>query len=348
MTISVINNDAIDINSQKFENINFKEMFEMGAIKNTIKKLLGLASASLLLITFFFGAANADKSGVIKIATHNWSSQLVGAEVIGELFKKVGEKVEYVSVDSQSVYHSMCDNIDIVHEIWESTFGAAFKKQVDAGCIEDLSTHNATTREDWWYPVYVEKDCPGLPDWKALNKCSSKFARTNSGGKGVFIGGPVYWLKHDAEKIEALGMNFIVKNTGSAGAIWAELDAAVEQKKPIVIFNWSPNFIEKKYEGKFVEFPKYDSQCTVNPSWGINPMKLYDCGNPAKGYLKLAVNKDFKKNHPKAYKVAKQINFSNSDINIMANYVDTGGLEISSAAQQWLKDHKSKWKNWVE
>ena len=47
--------------------------------------------------------------------------------------------------------------------------------------------------------------------------------------EGVFIGGPVDWLKYDAEKVEALGMNFIVKNTGSAGAIWAELDAALHK-----------------------------------------------------------------------------------------------------------------------
>ena len=33
----------------------------------------------------FSASANADSSGVIKIPTHNWSSQLVGAEVVGEL-----------------------------------------------------------------------------------------------------------------------------------------------------------------------------------------------------------------------------------------------------------------------
>ena len=52
------------------------------------------------------------------IPTHNWSSQLVGAEVVGELFKKVGEKVEYVPMDSQTVYQAMADgDIDIVHEV---------------------------------------------------------------------------------------------------------------------------------------------------------------------------------------------------------------------------------------
>lgn len=294
-------------------------------------------------------AASADSSGVIKIPTHNWSSQLVGAEVVGELFKMVGEEVEYVPMDSQTVYQAMADgDIDIVHEIWEGAFGASFSKALETGDVIDLLTHDAVTREDWWYPEYIEEVCPGLPDWKALAGCSDMFARADSGGKGVFIGGPVDWLKHDAEKVEALGMNFVVRNAGSAGAIWAELDAAVAQKKPVVIFNWSPNFIGAKYPGKFVEFPKHDPKCTTDASWGTNPDALYDCGNPASGYLKIGVNVDFEKNHPKAFKVASQMNFSGPDIDKMANYVDTDGLEVPAAAQKWLEEHKDKWSAWVK
>ena len=71
-------------------------------------------------------------------------------------------------------------------------------------------------------------------------------------------------------------------------------------------------------------------------------------GNPASGYLKIGVNKDFEKNHPKAFNIAKQMNFSGPDIDKMANYVDTDGMEIPEAAQQWLKDHKSKWEKWIK
>ena len=314
-----------------------------------INKIIRLIFSSLLMVVVLFGTANADKSGVVKIPLHNWSSQLVGATVVGQLMKMVGEKVEYVVIDSQAVYQSMADGeIDIVHEIWEDAFEASYTEAYASGGIEEILTHDAVTRLDWWYPDYVEKVCSGMPDWTALNKCSAKFATEDSGGKGIFIGGPVEWLKHDAEKIEALGMNFIVKNVSSAAAIWTELAAAVEQKKPIVIFNWSPNFIGEKYKGKFVEFPKFDPRCKTDASWGINPNALYDCGNPANGYLKLAVNVDFKKNHPRAYKIVKQMNFSGTDIDKMANYVDSEGLEISDAAQQWLKDHREKWSEWIK
>ena len=90
-----------------------------------------LAMAFLAGATIFSGPAIADSSGVIKIPTHNWSSQLVGAEVVGELFKKVGEKIEYVPMDSQTVYQAMADgDIDIVHEVWEGAFGASFDKSL--------------------------------------------------------------------------------------------------------------------------------------------------------------------------------------------------------------------------
>ena len=310
--------------------------------------MISFLSAFLVVTGISLGTATADKSGVVKIPTHNWSSQLVGAEVVGELLKMVGEEIEYIPMDSQTVYQSMADgDIDLVHEIWEGAFGASYEKSLATGNVEEILTHDAVTREDWWYPNFVEETCPGLPSWEALNACSDQFARADSGGKGVFIGGPVDWLKHDAEKVEALGMNFEVRNAGSAGAIWAELDAGVAQSKPVVIFNWSPNFIGAKYPGKFVEFPTHDPKCTTDASWGVNPNALYDCGNPASGYLKLAVNKDFSKNHPAGYKVLKQMNFSGPDIDKMANYVDTDGLEVPAAAQKWLDEHESKWSNWV-
>ncbi|GIT76827.1 MAG: hypothetical protein Ct9H300mP31_13580 [Acidimicrobiaceae bacterium] len=39
-------------------------------------------------------------------------------------------------------------------------------------------------------------------------------------------------------------MDFIVENAGTAGALWAALEAASANQEPIVLFNWTPNFIE--------------------------------------------------------------------------------------------------------
>jgi len=307
----------------------------------------------LLIFFFFHGIGNADKSGIIKISKFSGSSQLVGAEIIGQLLEKIGEKVEYISMDSQNVYQLMANGkVDITHE----AFGEFYTKELNNGGIEEIKTYDAAKREDWWYPRYIERVCPGLPDWRALNKCSEKFASEDSGGKGLFFTGPTKWENHDAERIEALGMNFIIKNLDTVDAIWAELDKAAKQKKPIVIFNWSPNSIGAKYTGKFVEFPTYDQNCITDASWGVNPNAFYDCGNPTNNYLKLSVNENFKTNHPKAYKVIKNITFSSLDLDRMVyyvewfkdNYIEDENLKEFHAASQWIKDNETKWSKWIK
>jgi len=313
-----------------------------------MNKILNLFFIFAIFISTNTEIAMADKSGIIKIPKHHWSSQKVGAEIIGKLLNIVGENVEFVEIDSKSVYQAMANGkIDLVNEINEIHFGSLYEDAKSSGNIEEVTIYEAVAREDWWYPDYVEDICPGMPNWKALAECSDKFERPDSGGKGVFIAGPVENLKHDLERTQALGMNFDVRNAGSPGSIWAELDAATSQKMPIVIFNKTPSFIGDKYPGKFVEFPKYNERCTTDPSWGINPMSIYDCGNFI-GSIKIAVNKNFKNNHPEGYKLIKKINFSNADLDKMDNYIETKEMSESEAAKKWLDEHKSKWSIWVK
>ena len=292
--------------------------------------------------------AMADSSDAIRIPLHNWSSQLVGAEVVGGILEEAGFSVEYVPSDSQVVYQSMCDgDIELVHEVWEGAFGVAFQEQVDKGCVLDWSTHNAVTREEWWYPIYVEAQCPGLPDWEALNACASIFATAETGDKGRFLGGPVDWLKGDEERVEGLGMDFEVVNAGSAATLWAELDAASVDQTPIVLFNWTPNFVEAVYEGNFIEFPTFEDACRTDPSWGINAELTHDCGNPADGYLKTGVGMHFPEQWPTAAAIVQRMDFTNPMLAAMAAAVDVDGKEPSEAATEWLAANEGLWRGWI-
>src|SRR3546814_6777684 len=69
------------------------------------------------------------------------------------------------------------------------------------GRMVDLGSHNATTRDDWWYPEYMEEICPGLPDWQALNACADKFAAPETAPKGRYLAGPVDWIKQDRKSV---------------------------------------------------------------------------------------------------------------------------------------------------
>jgi glycine betaine/proline transport system substrate-binding protein len=260
----------------------------------------------------------------------------------------MGNSVEYVTTDSQAVYESIrLGDVSLEVEVWEGAFGASFDAAVAKGGIHAAGAHNAVTREDWWYPAWTKEACPGLPDWKALNDCAALFVTPESGGKGRFLGGPVDWLKHDQEKVDALGMNFVVVNAGSAAAIWAEIGAAEKSKTPIVVFNWTPNFAEAVWPGEFVEFPTWEAGCNEDPAVGLYPDKIYDCGNPATGYMKIAAWDGMKDKWPAAYATLAKVNLTNAQIAEMAKLVDIDGMEPEDAATAWMDANPDVWKSWL-
>ncbi len=290
-----------------------------------------------------------DSSDPIVIATHNWSSQIVMTYAVGQIFETMGNNVEFVSTDSQAVYESIrLGDVSLELEVWEGAFGVAFNEAIGKGGIHDAGDHNAVTREEWWYPLWTKDSCPGLPSWEALNECASLFATPETGDKGRFLGGPVDWLKHDAERVEALDMDFVVVNAGSAAALWAEVATAEKTGRPVVLFNWTPNFVEAVWEGEFVEFPTYFEGCKDDPSLGPNPDMTYDCGNPPDGYLKKAAWDGMPEKWPNAYEVLTRISFTNPQIAEMAKLVDVDEMEPEDAATAWLEANEDVWRPWLE
>lgn len=315
-------------------------------IFKTIKTFVALVAVSVLGVA---GALAQESDDPIIIPTHNWNSQIVMSHVVGKLLEKVGYNVEYTPTDSQAVYESVrLGDVTLELEVWEGAFGQSFNAALEKGGIVDVGDHDAVTREDWWYPIYMEELCPGLPDWQALNRCASQFATPETSPKGRFLAGPVDWLKHDQERVDALGMDFVVVNAGSASALWAELESASKRRAPIVLFNWTPNFIEAVYEGKFIEFPEYGDGCKDDPSWGPNKDKTHDCGNPPDGYLKKAAWDGMESKWPGAYRILEKISFTNPQIAKMAALVDIDELEPEEAADAWLDENERVWESWLQ
>ena len=302
-----------------------------------------LAAATALTASLAIAPAMAaDSSKPIKIPTHNWSSQVVMAYVIGAMFESMGNTVEYVPADTQAVYEAIRNgDVTLSHEVWQSTFGKSFYNAMAKGGIIDAGTHSAKTLEELGVPHYVVEQnlCPGLPDWEALKKCSKIFATADSGGKGRILEGPQSW--HGdlmPERIKALGLGdkYVVKFAGSADAIWAELASAKKEGRPVFTFNWTPNFTDA--EGfDFIKFPAYKPNCRIADGGDGR------CGSPV-GWLKKAANYKFPKTHPAAYTVFSKISFSTKDIGQMASLVDIDKLSHKDAAKKWMADHEDVWK----
>ena len=69
--------------------------------KLTRKLAAGIIAGMLAAVSV--PAMAADSSKPIVIPTHNWSSQVVMAYIIGGIFESIGNNVEYKPADSQGV-----------------------------------------------------------------------------------------------------------------------------------------------------------------------------------------------------------------------------------------------------
>ena len=125
----------------------------------TNKLVAGILAVFLAAVS---GPALAqDSSKPIRIPTHNWSSQVVMAYVIGGIFESMGNTVEYVPADSQTVYEAVRNgDITISHEVWQSSFGKSFYNAMAKGGLIDALHFQAWFSRTRRYPSRAKTPCP--------------------------------------------------------------------------------------------------------------------------------------------------------------------------------------------
>ncbi len=103
-----------------------------------MKKMTTALTAGVLALSPFtaFADAHADSTDPIVIPIHNWSSQIVMSNVVGQILEQQGTFVEYVTTDSQAVYESVrLGDVTFELEVWEGAFGASYRAALDRSLI---------------------------------------------------------------------------------------------------------------------------------------------------------------------------------------------------------------------
>jgi glycine betaine/proline transport system substrate-binding protein len=178
-------------------------------------------------------------------------------------------------------------------------------------------------------------------------KCAEAFSTPETAPKGRYLGGPVTWEGFDDERVEALGLPFIVIHAGTDAAMFAELESAYQRKAPIMLWIYSPHWAPAKYEGEWLQFPEHEPVCYTDPNWGPNPDKAYDCGKPHGEIWKYA-HIGMKDTWPVAYKVAKAFQIDGEELNLMSGKVDLEGKSVDEVAAEWVSSHESTWQAWAQ
>jgi glycine betaine/proline transport system substrate-binding protein len=311
-------------------------------------------TAAMLTAAAFAAASPAlaepESQDPIKITLHDWTGQLITSNIMGEVLKAGGYNIEYVVADYIAQFAGLgTGDLTLAMEMWETTGREAMDEAVATGNVENLGETGMLAKEEWWYPLYMKDKCPGLPNWEALKDpaCAEAFSIAETAPKGRYLGGPVTWAGFDDERVEALELPFEVIHAGTDAALFAELESAYQRQAPIMLWVYSPHWAPAKYEGEWVEFPPYSSECYLDPSVGLNPDLAYDCGKPEGPIWKVAWA-GMKDKWPGAHAAAVAFEISSDEMNALVAAVDLDGQSVEDAVAGWLAANEDRWQAWIE
>jgi len=263
------------------------------------------------------------------------------------ILQTVGYNAELVVADDSGRYPGFENgDLHISMETWQTTQLQNLEKSVATGKVLDMGETGLQGVEDWWYPAYMKDRCPGLPNWEALKNCAEAFSTADTAPKGRYVGGPVSWGDHDERMVAALDLPFEVVHPGTDAAMFAEMKSAYEREAPIVMWVWQPHWLTSVYDGEYVQFPKFETACFDDASWGPNSSDTYDCGKPY-GWIKKMAWAGGEDVWPCAYEIVRNYQMDNDTLAALLKKVDLEGMSSTDVATEWLMANDSTWKSWA-
>lgn len=134
-------------------------------------------------------------------------------------------------------------------------------------------------------------------------------------------------MKATEKAIDEYGLDKWNLKQSSGAAMTAQLQKDYKAKNPIIVTGWTPHWMFKKFDLKFLKDPK-----------GIY-------GDAEE--IHTAVRKGFKEDHPGAYKVLDNFHWTQDDMGKVM-VASQSGKSAAEAAQAWVKDNQDKVKEWTK
>ena len=318
-------------------------------MRTIASKMLGVLALSSMLMTGATQAASVPESGdPIKLAMNEWSGQHITTRVGGELLKKMGYNVEYVTAGYYPMLKAISQgDLHAGREIWYGNVGDGYFDMVADGSLEEFGKVGIDAGQTWMYPTYLEEQCPGLPDWTALKDCVELFSSPETFPRGRFIEYPADWgATGNPERMAALGLDYDLISAGSEGAIVAEIKSAFASKKPLLLMFWAPHWVHFNFELKRVDLPAFDQACVDDPAWGSNTSATHDCGHQAETITKVGWP-GFKDKWPGAHRLLNAYKLSNRDQEGMMKAIDDEGRALDEVVDEWLNANETRWQSWI-
>ncbi|MEU6430513.1 ABC transporter substrate-binding protein [Microbispora sp. NPDC046973] len=286
------------------------------------------------------GSAGASAAGTVKMAINGWVGYEASAAVVSYLLEhELGYKVEKVTLAEEPSWQGMeSGDVDVIIENWghpdlKKKYIEEKKVAVEAG-----STGNKGVI-GWYVPEWMVQKYPDITDYKNLNKYADLFKTSESDGKGQMLDGDPSFVTNDEALVKNLKLDYKVVYAGSEAALIKAAKQATEQKKPLLMYFYEPQWLFNQVKLVKVNLPAYEEGCDSDP-------KKVDCDYPPYDLDKI-VSKKFADTGGKAYELVKAFQWTNDDQNAVADDITNNGMSAEDAAKKWVEANTAKWQAWM-
>jgi glycine betaine/proline transport system substrate-binding protein len=255
-------------------------------------------------------------------------------------------EVEITKVAEIPVFQAMADGkVDAVLEDWQHTdeYERYIEKDKTVVMGGPLGVEGHI---GWFIPQYLMDQHPEFATWEGLKGKEELFKTAESGDQGMFLGGDPGYVQKDKELIKALDLNFKHVTAGAEPAQVARWSQLYKQKKPVIFYWYTPQYLNQQYDLAEVELPPRFEGCKDDAKEGGDPAQ-YKCA-----YDVTVINKVFSKKFAEsgspAYDVLKAMKLTNEDQELVAKRIAGDKVDPEKAGREWVRDNTDKVAPWLE
>jgi len=306
----------------------------------------GLVAVAASAVVAGATAGGSAGCGTVTLNEQAWAGSTANTYVAKNVLeKKLGCTVKITKIAEVPVYQAMADGkVDAVLEDWQHV--DQYKQFVTKQKTVVLVGSNGVNGHIGWYiPDYVMKQYPQFKTWKGLKGKETIFKSPESGSQGMFLGGDPGYVQKDKELIEALGLNLKHVSVGAEPAQVARWTQLVKQHKPVLLYWYTPQYLNVQYHLVEVKLPPRFKGCTDTPGAGV-PLKNLRCAYDTYPLNKL-FGKKFATGGSPAVKMLRKFSWTNDDQNLVATWIAGLHMDPAKAAEKWIKANQAKVNAWL-
>jgi glycine betaine/proline transport system substrate-binding protein len=287
------------------------------------------------------------KCGTVTLNEQAWAGSTANTYIAKAVLEdKLGCKVEITKIAEIPVYQAMADGkVDAVLEDWQHT--DEYKKYIDqAGTVVMGGPLGVEGHIGWFIPKYLMDQHPEFKSWEGLKGKESLFKSAESGSQGMFLGGDPSYVQKDQELIKALGLNLKFVTAGAEPAQVARWSQLYKQKKPVLFYWYTPQYLNQEYQLSEVKLPQRTKGCKDDSKGGGDPNQ-YKCAYDVTIINKL-FSKKFASSGSPAYEVLKKMKLTNDDQELVAKKIAGDKEDPAKAGKEWVAQNADKVNAWLQ